>query len=216
MKSDYSSQWKFLPDSVACELDKVAVVKSYKKGTFLYHMGDTPKGLFFVFNGLVGLFNTTKNGKEHLFRIFGNDQCLGHRSLMAHESYHAGAKVLENAEIGFIDSDTTHRLLKENHEFSLKMMQKLAVELRRAELRLAASVDQQVAERVAEAMLYLKETYSDYKWTRNEIAHYCGSTGPTVIRTLANFEKQGFIEQLGRKISIIDHESLREFANLNE
>ena len=207
-------EWKFLPNSVACVLDEVSIKKTFKKGSFLYHMGDDPKGLFFIFSGLVGLFNTSNDGKEHLFRIFGNGQCLGHRTLMAGEKYHAGAKVLESSEIGIVDAKTTHELLAKNHEFSLTMMRKLAVELGRAELRLAATTDKQVAERVAEAMLYLKETYPDHRWTRNEIAYYCGSTGPTVIRTLSDFEEKGFIEQIGRDISILDKDGLRAFANL--
>ena len=208
-------QWKFLPDSVACVLDEVAVKKTFKKGTFLYHMGEEPKGLFFIFSGLVGLFNTSQDGKEHLFRIFGNGQCLGHRTLMAGETYHAAAKVLEPSEIGIVDASTTHDLLRTHHEFSLTMMKKLAIELGRAELRLAATTDKQVAARVAEAMLYLKETYPDHKWTRNEIAYYCGSTGPTVIRTLSDFESRGFIEQIGRDISILDREGLKSFAHLD-
>lgn len=209
------NQWHFLPESLACVLEEVAIKREYKKGSFLYHAGEEPRGLFFIFSGLVGLFNTADNGSEHLFRIFGNSQCMGHRSLMAKEHYHASAKVIESALIGFVDLKTAHQLLKDNHEFALKMMQKLAIELRRAELRLAASTDKQVAERVAEAMIYLKETYPDHKWTRNEIAYYCGSTGPTVIRTLADFEKRGYIEQTGRNISIVDKDSLKNFANLD-
>jgi CRP-like cAMP-binding protein len=209
-------EWKFLPDSVACVLDEVAVKKSFKKGDFLFHMGEKPRGLFFIFKGLVGTFNTSQDGKEHLFRIFGNGQCLGHRTLMAGGQYNAAAKVLEASEIGIVDTQTTFELLRKNHDFSLTMMKKLALELGRAEQRLAAATDRQVAERVAEAMIYLKETYPDHKWTRNEIAYYCGSTGPTVIRTLSEFEKKGFIEQVGRDISIKDKEALRSFAHLDE
>ena len=209
------NQWDFLPESLACTLDEIAIQKTYKKGTFLYHMGEEPKGLFFIFSGLVGVFSTTESGNEHLLRIFGESQCMGHRSLLANENYHAGGKVLEDAVIGFVDAATVRTLINENSDFAQRMISKLAVELRRAEIRLAASSDKQVAERVAEAMLYLKIAFPEHKWTRNEIAYYCGSTAPTVIRTLADFEKRGFIEQHGRDISILDPESLKNFANLS-
>lgn len=178
-------------------------------------MGEAPKGLFFVFEGLVGLYNTNEQGKERLLRIFGKGQCLGHRSLLAKDAYHANARVIEKSQIGFISSKKAMELLATNHEFCFKMLEKLAKELKHAELRLASSTESQVSERVAEAMLYLKETYPTHKWTRNEIAYYCGSTGPTVIRTLSDFEKKGIIKQEGRDILIVDKEELRKIAQLS-
>ncbi|MCB0340739.1 MAG: Crp/Fnr family transcriptional regulator [Pseudobdellovibrionaceae bacterium] len=198
--------------SLAKTLDPEVTKKSYKKGSFLYHMGESPSGLFLIYSGLVGLFNSSSDGKDHLFRIFGKGQWLGHRTLIAGDTYHTSAKVLEDSEIGFVSKARTSQLLIDNMDFNSAMIKKLAVELGQAEMRLAASFDKQVAQRVAEAMLYLKETYPDHKWTRNEIAYYCGSTGPTVIRTLALFQQKGFIEQTGREIEILDKKALKSFA----
>lgn len=209
-----SATWSYLPESLACDLSKIAVPKTFKKGSTLYHMGDAPKGLFFIYEGLVGLFNTSKEGKEHLFRIFGKGSCLGHRSLAAEEPYHASSKVLETSQIGSIGLDQAKKLLDQSPEFARHLLKKMAKELRVAELRLAASTDRQVAERVAESMIYLKESFPEHRWTRNEIAYFCGSTGPTVIRTLSQLEELGLIQQKGREIAILDKEGLKEFANL--
>ncbi|MAE73141.1 MAG: cyclic nucleotide-binding protein [Bdellovibrionaceae bacterium] len=210
-----TQKWPYLPESVACSLHEITTTKTYKKGTFLYRHGESPKGLYFVFSGLVGLTHVSDSGKEHLFRVFGSGQCLGHRSLVASENYHASAKVLESAEIGYATKAMVEHLMATNHEFCQAMMKKLAQELRRAELRLASSSDKQVAERVAETMIDLKESFPDHKWTRKDIAHYCGTTGPSVIRSLAQLEELGFIRQDGREISIIDDMQLRRFARLD-
>lgn len=209
-----SQMWTFLPDSVICVLDELTQPKTYKKGSYLYMAEERPKGLFFVYHGLVGLSRTSEDGKEHLFRIFGKGLCLGHRALVGEEPYHASAKVLEDSMIGFVEADAVYKLLHENSEFARQMLKKLAKELRMAELRLAGSTNKQVSERVAEALIYLVADFPQHRWTRNEIADYCGTTAPTVIRTLAQFEDQGFIAQQGREIRILNRRALEDFAHL--
>ena len=64
----------------------------------------------------------------------------------------------------------------------------------------------------AEALLFLQDHFTHQGWTRREIAQWAGTTPETVIRTLAQFEKEGFIDQSdGRSIRILNRDKLREF-----
>ncbi|RME15863.1 MAG: Crp/Fnr family transcriptional regulator [Bdellovibrio sp.] len=208
------SFWPQLPKNLSCHLQELSQKKTYKKGEYLYHMGDSPKGLFLVHKGLVGLYYSSEEGNEFLFRVFGKGSCLGHRTLIAQEAHHASAKVLEPAEIGWIPPQMALKLLETNHEFMIVMLKKLATELRLAEIRLASSKEKQAAERIAETMLYLKDQFPEHLWTRAEIAHFSGTTPETVIRTLSKFEKEGLIQQKGRHINILKKEQLAHFAHL--
>jgi CRP-like cAMP-binding protein len=87
-------------------------------------------------------------------------------------------------------------------------------ELRAAEGRLCAHSDKNAAERVAEAVLFLREKFPSQNWTRKEIAEWAGTTPETVMRSLADFETRGLIEQVGRKINILDRSALVKEANL--
>lgn len=183
----------------------------YKKNDFLYHKGEVAKSLFFMQSGLVGLFDLDLQGKESLVRIFGMSQCFGHRSLVAGESYYVSAQIMQEALVWKISHESFLVLLK-NSQFTKVLLSKLAKELKWAELRLISSSYNQVSIRVAQSLLFLKEQFPSYEWTRHEIACHCGSTTATVIKTMAKFEANSWIKQERRHFTIIDKAALSHFA----
>jgi CRP-like cAMP-binding protein len=75
-------------------------------------------------------------------------------------------------------------------------------------------MDKGASERVAEALLFLQENFANQNWTRREIAQWAGTTPETVIRTLAQFEKENLIHQKeGRHIEIINRDELKVRAH---
>lgn len=78
-----------------------------------------------------------------------------------------------------------------------------------AEEKWVGQMDKGAPERVAEALVFLQDHFSQQQWTRREIAQWAGTTPETVIRTLAQFEKDGLIDQSdGRNIRILSKERL--------
>ncbi|MNL55757.1 transcriptional regulator FixK [compost metagenome] len=76
-------------------------------------------------------------------------------------------------------------------------------------------MDKGASERIAEALLFLQDHFKHQNWTRREIAQWAGTTPETVIRTLAQFEKEGLIDQSdGRSIRILLKEKLQERAQI--
>ena len=208
------SLWDGMPEQTQLELESARVRKRSDKGDYLYRAGDTPQGIYLLVSGLVGLVTLSSSGKEHLVRLFKGGQYFGHRSLFANEPYHASSHALEPVECDFLPKNLILSISKSHPEFGLKVAEKLAKELRRAELWLGSMTDRQVGERIAEALLYLKTAYPEHLWTRREIAEFCGSTTPTIIRTLAQFEEQGFISQEGRTITILNRDALLAKADV--
>ena len=206
--------WLFsdFPAKVAEEVARAKTTRVLKRGDFLYRAGETATGIYYVRRGLVGLIVATASGNEHLVRLFKSGQHLGHRSLFAREPFHASAIALEETEIIGIPRATVIHLVEGSPQFALKMLETLARELKRAEMRGVSLSEKDVTARVAEAVLYLQEIHPNHQWTRREIAEFCGSTTPTVIRTLARFEQDGVIAQSGRKIEVRDRQRLVDLA----
>lgn len=204
-----------LDSEQANSFNEELALKTYKKNEIIYHEGDEPKHLYFLAEGLIGLFNNSLLGKEHLFRIYGKGQCFGHRAISSMQPYHATSKALEACTIKILPIDKFNFHFERNPFFARCLLQKISTELKTAELRLASSVEKQVHQRIAETLLYLIDSFPEHKWTRNEIAFYCGSTGPTVIRTLAQFEDEGLIKQKGRSIHILNKDELAKIALIN-
>ncbi|WP_295904873.1 Crp/Fnr family transcriptional regulator [uncultured Bdellovibrio sp.] len=190
------------------ELFAEAPLKTFKRGDVIYRAGEEPQNIYFVESGLVGLALWGESGKDHLVRLFKQGQIFGHRSLFAQEKYHATATVIDESQIRFLNKSQMRERMKGNCDLAEKLLETLAKELRQAEARQLVLNEKDATTRIAEAVVYLKELHPQYDWTRQEIADFCGSTTPTVIRTLAKFADDGLIEQRGREIVILNRDLL--------
>ena len=186
----------------------------FKKGEMIFSEGSVPNGLYCVSKGIVKLETTSARGDGHILRLIKAGDVLGYRSLFANESYSANAIAVEPVEACLIPREKIQDLCQRHPELALQFLKSVSSELRRSEERLVAAIDKDATERVAEAILFLKDNFSSPIWTRREIAEWAGTTPETVMRTLAALEDQGLIEQEGRKIEIVDKQRLLDLANL--
>jgi CRP-like cAMP-binding protein len=146
--------------------------------------------------------------------MVGPGGVLGYRSLFAEEPYHASAVAVKDCELCFIPKSDILDIFKKHPELTLKLLNHLSKDLRHAEEKWMDQMDKGAPERIAEAVLFLNEHFEQQSWTRREIAQWAGTTPETVIRTLAQFEKEGLIDQTeGRNIRIIKKEKLKERTN---
>lgn len=190
------------------KLFKDAKALRFKRGDVIYRVGDQPENIYFLESGLVGLALWGESGKDHLVRFFRAGQVFGHRSLFEKAPYHATATVIENSVVQVLSKTELREKMRGNCDLAEKFLENLARELRESESKQLILNEKDAPARIAEAVVYLKELHPDYSWTRQEIADFCGTTTPTVIRNLAHFVEEGLIEQKGREIVILDREAL--------
>lgn len=191
-------------------LERSKVISLYKAGQTIFYAGNEPLGLFTVTKGLVKLETTSQSGAAHTLRIIGPGGVLGYRSLFAAEPYHASAIALDEVEMCFIPKSDVMGIFKQFPEAAMKLLSHLSKDLRQAEEKWMDQMDKGASERIAEALLFLQSHFEHEGWTRREIAQWAGTTPETVIRTLAQFEKEGLIDQSdGRQIRIISVSKLQ-------
>jgi CRP-like cAMP-binding protein len=192
-------------------VEKARVTCRFKAGQTIFYSGNDPLGLFTIQSGLVKLEVTSPNGAAHTLRMVGAGGVLGYRSLFANEPYHASAIAVKDCELCFISKADIQEIFKSHPELAMKLLSHLSKDLRHAEEKWMDQMDKGASERIAEAVLFLNEHFHQQSWTRREIAQWAGTTPETVIRTLAQFEKEGLIDQTdGRNIRIVQKEKLKE------
>lgn len=203
--------WHEIPDAAQAMMMQDERHLEFKKGDPIYQVGEEPRGVYVLKSGLIGLTAFSQKGSEHLLRLFRPNQFFGHRTLFAQEVYHASSICLENSQVGFYEKALVYEILKKFPQTAELLIKTLAQELGRAELHRIRISDETVISRIAEAIVYLTELKEDHPWTREEIAKFCASTTPTVIRALGSLEDEGLIEQRGRKILIKNREKLLQY-----
>lgn len=209
----YQQLWSSFHEMTQSRLRGETKEFHFKRGDYVYQVGQQPQGIYFLDSGLVGLTIVGVTGKEHLLRFFKQGQFFGHRSILSEELYHGSSVCLESCVIRLLPRQAFYQLLEENPLFYKDIAWVLAKELRRAENQHVMVLENQMLSRVAQSLVFLKQIDPQHLWTRQEIASFCASTTSTVIKTMAVLEEMGLIRQKARVIEIIDRQGLLELES---
>jgi len=219
-------------DSIFCclhgeSLDEISESKTcsiFRKGQVLYNEGGQPFGIFCVNKGKIKVSISGDEGKEQIIRLVKGGDILGYRCLITNERYNSTATALEDSQVCFIPKDIFLGCLKKDSTLSTEVMKLLSSQLREAEIKLTHLAQKPVRERLAETLLFLKETYGFEKGSdvlsvqlsREEIANLVGTATETAIRLLSELNKDKIIELLGKRIKIINLKALVKTANISD
>jgi CRP/FNR family transcriptional regulator len=149
---------------------------------------------------------------------------LGYRALLSGDRYSASAVALEDTQICFIPKELFINVLKLDQGLAFEMMKLLSDELHKAEVKLTHLAQKPIRERLAETLLFIKETYGfeadgitlNVRLSREEIANLVGTATESAIRLLSEFKKDGIVELDGKKIKILRQKELIKTANLQD
>jgi CRP/FNR family transcriptional regulator len=196
----------------------------YKKGQVIFYEGHVPQNLFCIFSGKVKIFKLGDDGKEQIVRFAKNSDIIGYRALLSGENYFASATAIEETVVCSFPKNTIDELLESNSKFALQTIKLLSKDLRKAEQMILNMAQKHVRERIAEALLMLKEYYGtdsitgtiNTTLTREEIANIAGTSTETCIRILSEFNRDRVIKLIGKRIKVASVPKLLQIANIAE
>lgn len=203
------------------EIEASKICSTFKKGESIFKEGFYAAGVFCINAGKIKLSMSGDEGKEQIVRMAKPGDIIGYKALLSGDRYSATAVALEDCNVCFIPKEIFLLILQKDASLSFEMMKLLSNELKRAEEKITHLAQKPVRERVAETILFLKETYGVDKenqinvaLSREEIANLVGTATETAIRLLSEFNKDHIIELTGKKIKILDQNKLVKTANL--
>lgn len=208
------------------ELSTLSAAKTctiYRAGNVIFHEGSNSVGLFCVNSGKIKLHKMGSDGKEQIIRLVKPGDFIGYRALMSDTPFSASATALEDSSICFIPREAFFSILKSNEALSEGMMKLLCRNLEESEKRLTEMAYKPVRERLAEALLMIRNTYMEpgsegipfsFSLTREDLAGLVGTAKETVIRLLSEFKKDQIIRSEGRRIIILKPEELVRISNM--
>lgn len=196
----------------------------YKKGQVIFYEGHQPQNLFCIYSGKVKIFKLGDDGKEQIVRFAKKSDLIGYRALLSGENYFASASAIEETIVCSFPKNIIEELLDHNSKFSMQTIKLLSKDLRIAEQMILNMAQKHVRERIAEALLMLKEYYGtdsitgtiNTTLTREEIANIAGTSTETCIRILSEFNRDRVIKLIGKRIKIASIPKLLHIANIPE
>ncbi len=194
---------------------------NYKRGDVIYEEGTRTNGIYCIHKGIIKIYKTGTEGKEQIIMFGQSGDIFGYRSVINNEPACTSVKVIEDAVLCFIPTDGLYELLKKNSEFGIELLQIACKELDESNNYLRDIAQKSVKERLAEVLLHLKDEFGvnedgiiNVALTREELANLIGTATESVIRLLSEFKANNIVELKGRKIKLLDFESLKKISNL--
>lgn len=204
-------------DAVRGEILEQSQIIEPDKNEILFIQGAQASSLYIVLSGWVKLFRETGDGKEAITRLCTHGDLFGEAVLYNDAVYPFGAQAASEAIILRIPADIIRTRVREDGEFSTRLMREVGQRLKALELHMENLTVMTAPQRVGCFLLKLcrgKER-SDINillpYDKNLIATYLGMELATFSRTLAQLRDIG-VEVDGPQVAIKDAGKLQEYV----
>lgn len=214
---DFMNEARQLGDLIT--LSDKRKVKTFKKKDVIYHEDSFASGIFFLVKGKIKTSKINADGKEFITSLVGDGEFFGYSALIEESPYTDTAVALEDSEVCVIPKEDFFALLHNSRDISSAFIRMLSNDVKEKEQRLLQLAYNSVRKRVAEALLLLKERYSDGKEpfsmaiSREDLSNLAGTAPETVIRTLSDFKDEKLVDIKGSSITILKADKLVQMKN---
>jgi len=209
-------------------MDKVSAVtkeRNINKKELIYSPEDSNNVMFILKKGRVRIFKLSVDGKMITLAILREGDIFGALSAIKRGTYDAYAQALEDSYICAIRQEDLLKVIKEIPELAIKLIENINQKLTESEDRIKDLVFHDVPGMIASILLKLNKEFGklcpegsriDFKITHQELADMVGATRETVTVILNDFKTENVIKITDKYITIIDEETLKEWAGKNQ
>lgn len=195
-------------------IDDNGTEESYNTSDSIFAEGTTSNNVYLIMSGVVKTHKLDRMGKELITGVFKADDYFGFASFARTTRHQESATALENTKLVTISTDELKKLLLENQDLALELMQQLSESLDEAKEQLLEMAYGSVRKKTARTILKFAEkldrdAHGNIHILRSDLASVAGMATETLIRTLSTLKKEGLIEIEGRNIRILDLEKLQ-------
>lgn len=203
------------------EFRKCIFFERFKKNEIIYRDGEVPQYLHCLMSGKVKLYKEGVGGRTQIMRVMKPYEFFGYRAYLANENYVNNAGAFESCTICMVPIEFIEKIISENNKVSMYFIRLLASELGTADERLVNLTQKHIRGRLAEALLFLEDTYGldedgniSIYLSREDLASLSNMTTSNAIRTLSAFQNENIIVINGRKLRILDRSILKKIDKL--
>lgn len=171
----------------------------FETGATVYEAGQDGRALFTIRSGLVKLVQYLPDGTQRIVRLLRQGATAGLEVLVG-QPYEHTAIVLQSALVCRLPRDVVERLSRETPRLHSQLMRRWHAALHQADGWLTELSTGNARQRVARLFLHLQESAAGptvQLLSREDVGAMLGITTETASRTVAEFKRQGLVEEVG-------------------
>ena len=186
-------------------------------GETLFHMGDESAHFYYLDSGAVKLFRVSPTGQEKIVEIVRTGQTFAEAVMFfARPLYPVNAEALEETVLTAFDSSVFMSMLRESSDTSIRLLGTLSMRLHHRVNEIDALSLQNSTLRVVHFLLSRmpeeREKVIELEAAKKIIAARLSIQPETFSRVLHALTEANAIAVDGRRITIVDEQTLRNFA----
>ena len=188
-----------------------ALVK-FRKGDSLIKQGTFSTNVAYLRSGLAKV-HISGPYHEQIVRIVKAPSYLALPTTFGDKINQYSVTVIEAAEVCFIDITTFRSLMRTNPDFSYEIMMELCRNELEVFYRCAKRTQKQIMGKIADVLIELSDVVYNSNiftlpLTQEDLGNLVDSSRESVSRVMNEFEKDGIIRLAGKKVEIINMNSL--------
>ena len=189
----------------------------FKTGEVIFKEGDKAENIYMVKSGRVKVYSNYTPEVEMIARFASDGQIIGHRGFGEDFTFSVSGVALSETSVFILPMGVFQSLLKANNLFCYYMMMFFTEELRRSERASKRKLNATVKQRVAQAIRMNMENFGfdpndktllSFTITRKDMASIASTTYESVIRSLAEMQKESVIKIERKQLRILDKAAL--------
>ena len=197
--------------------------RRFNRGATIVIQGDHSETVFIVDAGRVKISQVTRDGREIVLAVDGPGDLLGEFEAVDPDSgpRTAANVALERVECRELTGEAFRDLLQSNPRIALTLLRWTIRRLKVADRRRIDATSLDTTHRLARFLLELADNQAqpdsprvdiEIQLTQEELASSIAASRDTVVRAITSLRSLGLIATARRRITILDTDALRRYA----
>ncbi len=203
-------------DEVINAFDERGWSVSYAEGKSVLWEGDACHAVYFVIAGMVEVYRTAVDGREHTLRVMRAGDSFNLVPALKEEGKNlANVRCLEQTDLLVLDRKDLQMILTRYPNFAVHLLREMAERLAGMTRLVGELALHTVRQRTAAFLIREAENVSierGRRWTQDDMARQIGTVRDVIGRTLRDFEENRLIQRDRGNLSLIDREGLERTA----
>jgi CRP/FNR family transcriptional regulator/CRP/FNR family cyclic AMP-dependent transcriptional regulator len=206
------------------ELADNGALRTYRRGTYLFHQGDDADFVLFLWKGRIEVSSIAPTGHRQLLTTLDEPQFFGELGVLGERHRTATALALEESNVWVLVADRFLGFLSKHFEATQALLRSMSRQIEEHEAFVEDLLHLDLKGRVAKRLLQLVSPSLSLVppdgsalpsvVTHADLASLCGGSRENVTRVLSEFQRRGLIERDGRRYVLRNVSGLRRLARV--
>ncbi len=205
-----------LPKESLARVAALAKTRKFSRKQTIFSVGDVGDALYGIIAGKVRIVANAEDGREVFLNILNSGAVFGEVAVIDGKSRTAGAIAIEDSVLWAIERTEFLRLLHEDPELSVHLLQVFCERIRWTSGLVEDSVFLNVPHRLGKRLLQLVSTNGEQveegyrlRISQGELAQFLSVSRQVVNQHLQDWRKSGVVSLTRGSITILDMEGLQ-------